>query len=286
MPLSTDLPAVARRTRLHWQAYAAEFVGTFLLIFLGLSVVIFDFSAASPMVTAVPDAFVRRLITGFLFGTVGALVAVGPMGRTSGAHLDPVLSWAFWCAGSLRAVDAAMYSVAQFLGALAGAALLVPVWGRFGAALGYGATAPAPHVAAWAPVAGEAGVTFALVGGILWFVGHPRLRRYTPALIPPLVALLVGFEAPLSDTSMNPARSLGPAVVGHELGVLWIYFLGPAVGAAIAALVAVRPDRVHVAKIAHHEHDPLGRFHGGAAASPAVALRRRARDRAWWRLGR
>ncbi len=257
----------------HWRLYAAELLGTALLVFAGLSVVIFDFGPGSPAAVALHSAFALRLLTGFLFGGTGALIATSPLGRISGAHLDPVLSWAFWLAGSLSALDAALYSLAQFVGAALGAALLPAAWGGVGAAVRYGATLPARAWGAGPAVAGEAAATFALVGGILWFVGHPRLRRFTPALLPPLVALLVAFEAPLSGTSMNPARSFGPALPGDALGALWIYFLGPAAGALGAALVAVRPGRVHVAKVAHHAHDPHGRFHGPAAGSPAARLR-------------
>ncbi|EQD46702.1 major intrinsic protein, partial [mine drainage metagenome] len=91
---------------MHWRAYAAEFVGTFILVLAGLSVVIFDFAPASPALALLPDPFLRRLVTGFLFGSVGALLAISPAGRVSGAHLDPVLSWAFWFVGSLGALDA------------------------------------------------------------------------------------------------------------------------------------------------------------------------------------
>ncbi len=262
----------------HWSAYAAEFIGTALLVFLGLAAVIFNFGPGSPMLLWLPDPFVRRLVTGFLFGSVGALVALSPAGRVSGAHLDPVLSWAFWAVGSLTLVDAVAYTVAQFAGATLAALTLPPVWGAFGGAVLYGATVPSATLGSWVAIAGEAIATFALVGGIIWFVGHPRLRAFTPALIPPLVALLVGFEAPWSGTSMNPARTFGPAVVSHTLGAFWIYLLGPALGAAIAAVAAARSDRVHVAKVAHHGHDPLDRFHGLAATSVAAIARRLAAD--------
>ncbi|MDA8345431.1 MAG: aquaporin [Thermaerobacter sp.] len=258
----------------HWQAYAAEFLGTFLLIFLGLSVVIFDFGPGSPMATWLPDPFLRRLLTGFLFGSVGALVALSPAGRISGAHLDPVLSWAFWLVGSLGIKDALLYTAAQCAGAIAAALSLPPVWGAFGHAVLFGATVPSTLAGPWAAVLGEVIATFALVGGILWFVGHPRLRAFTPALIPPLVAVLVALEAPYSGTSMNPARTLGPAIASHTIGVLWIYLLGPALGALIAAIAVARSDRVHVAKVAHHAHDPFGRFHGAAAVSIAAKFRR------------
>ncbi len=264
---------------MHWRAYAAELFGTFLLIFLGLSVVIWDFSPLSPMTTILASALLRRLLTGFLFGGTGALVALSPLGKISGAHLDPVLSWGFWLAGSLSAIDAALYTVAQFLGALAAGLLLPPVWGAFGRAALFGATVPDPTTGPWLAVTGEIIATAGLVGGIVWFVGHPRLRPYTPALIPPLVAILVAFEAPWSGTSMNPARTLGPAIPSHTLDVFWVYLLGPAIGAMLATLLATQPPRTHVAKISHHNHDPMDRFHGSAVGSVPAKLRRCARRR-------
>ncbi len=260
--------------RPHWSAYGAEFAGTALLVFAGLSVVIFNFGPGSPVAHLVPDGFARRLLTGLLFGGVGALLALSPLGKISGAHLDPVLSFAFWLAGSLSAADAACYALAQCAGAIAGAAVLVPLWGAFGRAVSFGMSLP---TGGWAlALAGEVAATLCLVGGILYFVGHPRLRAFTPALIPPLVAVLVALEAPWSGTSMNPARSLGPALVAHALPVMWIYVLGPATGALLAAVATTRLDRVHVAKLAHHGHDPHRRFHGPAATAPVARLRGRA----------
>lgn len=254
------------RWRPHWSAYGAEWLGTALLVFVGLSVVIFDFGKGSPLARLLPDPFARRLLTGFLFGGTGALIALSPLGRVSGAHLDPVLSVGFWLAGSLGGADLICYIAAQGLGAIAGAVPLVPVWGALGRSVAFGMSLP---TGGWLlAIAGEVAATFCLVGGILYFVGRPRLRAFTPALIPPLVAVLVALEAPWSGTSMNPARSLGPALVVHALNVMWIYLLGPTLGAILAAVAVTRMGRVHVAKVAHHAHDPHGRFHGSAANGP------------------
>ena len=257
--------------RPHWSAYGAECLGTALLVFAGLSVVIFDFGPGSPVVHLLPDPLLRRFLTGLLFGGIGALLALSPLGRISGAHLDPVLSFGFWLAGSLGPADTALYVAAQGVGAVGGALALPPLWGGFGAAVSFGMSLPS---AGWLlALAGEIIATFCLVGGILFFVGHRSLRAFTPALIPPLVSVLVGLEAPWSGTSMNPARSLGPALVSHSTGVMWIYVLGPLVGAVAAAVLCTRLDRVHVAKVAHQAHDPHGRFHGDAAHSPVAAIK-------------
>ncbi len=269
-----------RRWRPHWTAYAAELLGTAALVFFGVGAVLFDFAPGLPAARLLPDPAVRRYLTGMLFGGVGAVIAIGPVGRASGAHLNPAVSFAFWLAGSLGAADAACYAAAQCVGGVVGALPLPAVWGAVGAALRYGATIPAPGAGGLAAAAGEAGATLALVGPILWFVGHPHLRPATPLLLPPLVAVIVGVEAPLSGASLNFARSLGPALLAHTGGSLWVYALGPLAGASLAALVAVRADRTHVAKIGHPGRDPHGRFHGAAADGPAVAVRRRLRQAA------
>jgi aquaporin Z len=74
---------------------AAEFIGTAVLVSVGLSFVIFDFGSGSPVTGFIPDAGLRRLITGFLFGTTGGLIALSPAGKVSGAHINPAVSLAF-----------------------------------------------------------------------------------------------------------------------------------------------------------------------------------------------
>jgi aquaporin Z len=81
---------------------AAELVGTALLVAAGVSFVIFDFGQGSPMARLIPSAGLRRLLTGFLFGSTGAVIALSPIGKISGAHINPVVSAAFWLVGKLR----------------------------------------------------------------------------------------------------------------------------------------------------------------------------------------
>jgi len=79
-----------------WPLWGSELVGTALLVAVGCSFVVLDFGAGSPVAALVPGAGVRRALTGFLFGSAGALIAVSPVGKVSGAHLNPAVTFAFW----------------------------------------------------------------------------------------------------------------------------------------------------------------------------------------------
>jgi aquaporin Z len=103
----------------------------------------------------------------------------------------------------------------------------------------------------------EGAITFLLVTLILFFVDRPVLQRFTPAAAGTLVAFLVFVEAPLSGTSLNPARSLGPAVVAGDYRGLWAYFVGPLAGALAAAFVYQRRHRsVRCGKLIHDPSYP------------------------------
>lgn len=273
MPAAGRRPAAARA----WPLWLSELVGTAVLVGVGCSVVILDFGAGSPVAAALRGA-PARAVTGFLFGTVGALVAISPVGKVSGAHLNPVVTLAFWLQGRLHGDVAAGYVAAQVAGGMLGAVAL-RAWGATGASVAYAATLPGP-AGEWAALLGEVAATFCLVAGLFAFLGHPRLRRFTPALFPPLYAVMVWLEAPLSGTSTNPARSVGPALVAGVSAGWWIYWLGPVAGAVagVAFLRAsgMRALEVRVAKVFHFEHDRYGIFREKAAPrSPPVPRRRR-----------
>jgi aquaporin Z len=102
---------------LRWRLFAAELVGTAVLLMGGLSIVIFMFGAGSPMEQFFPDLVVRQVITGFLFGCVGATIAVSTIGKESGAHVNPAVTLAFWLMHKLDARTAVGYACAQLLGA-------------------------------------------------------------------------------------------------------------------------------------------------------------------------
>jgi aquaporin Z len=86
----------AKSEKISWPIFWYEMLGTGLLLLIGLSLVIVMFGTGSPVVTLIPDIGIRRIITGFLFGSTGALIAISPIGKVSGAHINPVVTMAFF----------------------------------------------------------------------------------------------------------------------------------------------------------------------------------------------
>lgn len=246
-----------------WMLFGAELLGTALLVTIGLSIVILFFGQSSPMVQFIPSAGWRRLVTGFLFGTTGALITISPLGKESGAHINPVVTLTFWMMGKLRAQYALGYVLSQLAGAMLGSLPLL-AWGDMGRSVSFGATLPGPEFGVWWALLGETATTFALIVGLLLFLRHRRLRPFTPALFPFLYALMVFVEAPVSGTSTNPARSLGPALISGEWHDWWIYWLGPLFG-TVLGMVLYRFTglgwlTIEVAKLYHFGHDRYGVF--------------------------
>ncbi len=260
----TRHPRDARRRRLPWPVALSELAGTALLVAVGLSVVILDFAPGSPVATLLPGPGARRLLTGFLFGTIGVLVAVSPVGRISGAHINPAVTLAFWLRGRMRGSHAVGYVLAQLAGAVLGSLPLL-LWGRMGKAVQFGATVPGAAYGPSVAMAGETVATAALIVGLFFFLSRREIRHFTPLLFPFLYAVMVYLEAPISGTSTNPARSLGPALISGDWQGWWVYWLGPALGTMLAVgthgMGWLGRFEVEVAKLFHFEHDPYGVFH-------------------------
>jgi aquaporin Z len=233
--------------------FLSELLGTAALVAVGLSFVILDFSPGGPVGRLIPDEAWRRLLTGFLFGTTGGLIALSAVGRHSGAHINPAVSAAFWLGKKISTTHLAVYVAAQVAGAVLGTLPLL-AWGGLGRSVDLGASLPGPGVTLSAAFFGEAAATFFLVAGLFFFLGRRRLRRCTPLLFPFLYAVMVFLEAPIS----------GPEVISGVWRGWWVYWAGPAagtlLGVAVHRLPGLRRFEAEVAKLTHFEHDPFGIF--------------------------
>jgi aquaporin Z len=252
---------------LHPVEWGCELLGTALLLVGGLSAVCLDFGPRGPVAAHVTSQSLRLLITGLLFAGSGSLVAISPIGRRSGAHLNPVVTLAFWLRGNVHDHDLAGYTVAQLLGALGGTAIVGGLWGTTAKYLMYGATVPGHGLTDPEAAAVETLMTAALVLAILLMTSHPKTARWTPLMAWLLIAALVWQGAPYTGTSLNPARSLAPAWLGSELRVYWVYVVGPVAGALLAAgLHEVLPgERPITGKLFHDPAYPS--TFGGSAPS-------------------
>jgi aquaporin Z len=247
------------------------------MVFVGLSVVVLDFGAGSPIARVIPAVGTRLLITGMLFATTGSLFALTPLGRHSGAHLDPAVTLAFWITGHVETVDLAAYAVAQFAGASAGAALLSAVWRGRAASIQYGRTVVAAGLSPRDAVALEAVMTAVMIGTIFVFTSRKKTARWTPLAVWGVIAALVWKGAPWTGTSLNPARSFGPDLVAGQFSNYGVYLVGPLLGAAaVAVAVRILPGRYPLTAKLFHDvryHSP---FHD---ALPTAAHDERERGR-------
>jgi len=261
-------PNVPQQLRTPWELFLSEMIGTGLLLCGGLSLVIFMFGVGSPIAELLPNMTTRRAISGFLFGSIGGLIAVSPVGDVSGAHINPVVSLGFMLMGKFKPRVAFGYVVAQLTGALLGSLPLL-AWGKMGRSIDFGASLPGHGYSTWIVLLGEVVTTFGLIASLCVFLATRELRRFTPVMIPFLYAIMVPLEAGISGTSTNPARSFGPAIASGNFDGWWIYWVGPVLG-TVAAMFACSflASRIEVAKIYHFDSDRSGVFHMMSRSAP------------------
>lgn len=166
------------------------------------------------------------------FGLI-ILILIQAFGPVSGAHFNPAVTVAFWVAGRFEGRRVLPYVGAQVLGGLAGSALLLPL-APAGSALG--GTLPSHGVGVALGV--EIGLTFWLMLVILQVAYGSHEQGLLAGIT---IGATVGLEAlvggPLSGASMNPIRSLAPALVSGHLAAAWVYMVAPVAGALLAVLV-------------------------------------------------
>jgi MIP family channel proteins len=200
---------------------AAEFVGTFALVFAGCGAIMVDAKTAA----------LGQVGVAISFGLV-IMVMIYAVGHISGAHFNPAVTFAFALSRHFPWPRALGYWSAQLLGALTAAAILR---GSLGNAANVGATLPSGSQGQsflW-----ELVMTFFLMFVIMAVATDTRAVGEAAAIaIGGTVGLDAMFGGPISGASMNPARSIGPAIVSGDLHALWLYIVAPLAGAALGAL--------------------------------------------------
>jgi aquaporin Z len=215
----------------------AEFIGTFWLVFGGCGSAIYA--------AAFPGLGIGLLGVSVAFGLTVLTMAYA-IGHISGCHLNPAVSVGLASAGRFSWADVLPYAVAQVLGAILAAGLLYIIATGKGpvdmsgalAANGYGAHSPG-HYTLGAVLVMETVMTFMFLMIILGST-HPRAPQgFAPVAIGLALTLIHLISIPVSNTSVNPARSTGPAIVsgGWALEQLWVFWLAPLSGAVLAGII-------------------------------------------------
>ena len=219
--------------------YVAEFIGTMVLVVLGCG------TAMTVGCSAVLGG--GYVLTAFAFGFVIVAMAYS-IGNISGCHINPAVSMAFWINGELNTKDLLGYVCSQILGALAGAGILKGVFAladitdKTGAIGSNGLGGVNGSIAAGLIV--ECFLTFVFVMAILGVTSKKANHGHVAGLVIGLTLVLVHILGiGLTGTSVNPARSFGPALVAAFAGDsapikdVWVFFVGPLAGSVLAALV-------------------------------------------------
>ena len=212
------------------EKYAAEFIGTFGLVFAGTGAII---------INDVSGGAVTNVGIGLTFGLI-VLAMIYAIGDVSGAHLNPAVTLGFFAARRLKGKMILPYVLSQVSGALAASLLLR---GLFPKHQTLGTTAPAGP--ALQSLILEIVLTAFLMFVILNVSVGAKERGITAGIaIGSVIALEALFVGPICGASMNPARSFAPALVSQHLTNLWIYLVAPVTGAliAVAGCRCVRKD--------------------------------------------
>ena len=214
--------------------YLAELIGTMVLVLLGCgSAVIAGYN-------------IGYLGISFAFG-IAVIAMVYTIGSVSGCHINPAITISMLVAGKISIKDSALYIVFQCIGAVIGAGILYaiatgnPTFSLTTSGLGqngYGTASPAGYALVSALIA-EVVLTFIFVLVVHGSTNERVPKGFAGLSIGLSLVLIHLVGIPITGTSVNPARSLGPAVFvgGDALSQLWLFWLAPIIGGVVAALV-------------------------------------------------
>lgn len=211
--------------------FFAEFIGTFTLIFIGMCAIAANQASDSGLG-----------LTGIaLAHGLAIAVMVSATAATSGGHLNPAVTFGALLGGKISLQDAILYVIAQCCGAIAAAFVVtLCVSPEILGAVGFGTPAPGAGVTLSQAFAIEVVLTFFLVFVVFGTGIDPRGPKVGGLFIGLTVALDIMAGGPISGAAMNPARHLGPALVGGAIGPMWLYWAAPLLGGGLAGILYSR----------------------------------------------
>jgi aquaporin Z len=240
----------------HWPEYLIEAVGLGVFMISACAFTVLLYHPSSPAAQFVANETFKRILMGMAMGSTAIAIIFSPLGKRSGAHINPAVTLTYFRLGKIQPWDAAFYTLFQFTGGIAGVLVASLLLNNLIAhqSVNYAATVPGPTGPLLAFLA-ELLISFILMSLILTVSNTKRLGRWTGLFAGALIAIYISIESPLSGMSMNPARTFGSAFGAHLWTSVWIYFTAPPLGMLLAAEVYKRikgTRAVACAKLHHH----------------------------------
>lgn len=251
-----ETPSLLAALKNHWPEYLMEGAELGLFMISACAFVALLEHPTSPVHQALPDPVIRRVLIGMAMGLTAIGIIYSPLGKQSGAHFNPSVTWTFFRLGKIEFWDACSYTVAQFVGGVAGVVLSAVVLSTTIAhpSVNYAATIPGPG-GPWVAFVAEAVISFMQMSLVLRVSNSKTLARFTGLFAGLMVATYISLEAPYSGMSMNPARTFASALPAQVWTALWVYFAAPLLGMFLAAGLYTRQRGIHkvfCAKLHHH----------------------------------
>ena len=211
---------------MNMKACVAEFIGTFALIFVGVGAIASAAHADAGLVSI-------ALAHGFTIA-----VMVSATAAVSGGHLNPAVTIGALVGGKIDVINGVGYIVSQCLGGVVAALLIkAAVPADWLAAVSMGTPTLAEGITVSQGLILEAVLTFFLVFVVFGTGIDPRAPKCGGLFIGLTVCLDILVGGPITGAAMNPARHLGPALLGGGAGEIWLYWVGPAIGGIVAGLI-------------------------------------------------
>ncbi len=212
----------------------------------------------------IPNSFIRLCLMGLAMGLTATAIIYSPMGKLSGAHMNPAVTFTFVRLGKVKVADALYYTVFQCLGGIAAVMIMSII---------IGSAFKDPHVNYVVTVPGKYGevsafiievfIAFWMMTMVLATSNHPTLSKYTGIISGFFVMSYVILSGPISGFSMNPARTIASAVPAMQYTAFWIYMIAPFLGMLSAAELFEKLKGKAICAKFHHSRSYLCIFNCG-----------------------
>jgi len=237
----------------NWKVYSME------AICLGLFMISASFFGTvleypgSSIRQAMPNDFIRLALMGLAMGITATLINYSPMGKLSGAHMNPAITFTFFRLHKIKLMDAIFYAVFQCVGGILAIVLMKNLLGKAFSDVHVNYVVTAPGKFGSLPAfALEVVLAFAMMTMVLTTSNHPKLSRYTGGIAGVFVMIYVILSAPISGFSLNPARTIASAIPAMQYHAFWIYLTAPFIGMfTAAAFYKHAKGAVYCAKMHH-----------------------------------